>query len=139
MKFPFKYKEIFMYTKELNLLKEKAGLSNQQIADRKQMPVGTVNRIMSGQTPTDTASFQNVVNIIDACGGSVDELVGIKTKAPLQDVSMYDHLIRFHTDQIAYRNKLIRILAIAVGVLVVLIITILLFDIFNPNVGWFKF
>ena len=37
-----------MLATQLKLLKEKRGLTNQQLADLSGVPVGTVNRILSG-------------------------------------------------------------------------------------------
>ena len=68
-----------MLATQLKLLKEKRGLTNQQLADLSGVPVGTVNRILSGQT--DNPSFQTICDLVLAMDGSLDELAGIE-KAP---------------------------------------------------------
>jgi transcriptional regulator with XRE-family HTH domain len=59
-------------------LKDQRKLTNQQLADLAGIPVGTINRIMEGQT--DNPSFQTVCDIVMVLDGSLDELVGITGK-----------------------------------------------------------
>ena len=63
---------------KLNQYKETSGLTNQQIADKSGVPVGTVNRIMAGQT--EEPSFSTIAKIVKATGGSLDEIIGIEPK-----------------------------------------------------------
>ena len=58
----------------LKLLKNKKNLTNQELADLSGVPVGTINRIMAGQT--DNPNFQTVCDIVIALDGSLDELAG---------------------------------------------------------------
>ena len=70
-----------MLSTQLKLLKEKRKLTNQQLSDLSGVPVGTINRILSGQT--DNPSFQTVCDMVMAMDGSLDELVGIQQKMPV--------------------------------------------------------
>ena len=45
-----------MLSTQLKLLKEKRKLTNQQLSDLSGVPVGTINRILSGQT--DNPAFR---------------------------------------------------------------------------------
>lgn len=65
-----------MLSTQLKILKEKRKLTNQQLSDLSGVPVGTINRILSGQT--DNPSFQTVCDMVLAMDGSLDEIVGIK-------------------------------------------------------------
>lgn len=56
--------------------KEKRGITNQSIADMSGVPIGTVNRLLSGFTENPT--FSNVADICIAMGISIDEAIGIK-------------------------------------------------------------
>ena len=69
-----------MLSTQLKLLKEKRKLTNQQLSDLSGVPVGTINRILSGQT--DNPSFQTVCDMVMAMDGSLDELVGIQQEIP---------------------------------------------------------
>lgn len=64
-----------MISTQLKELKDQRKLTNQQLADLAGIPVGTINRIMAGQT--DNPSFQTVCDIVMALDGSLDELVEI--------------------------------------------------------------
>ncbi len=59
-------------------LRQKAGLSQDQLARKASIPYSTFLKIESGYTPNP--SLQAVVSIADALGVSVDELVGKKPK-----------------------------------------------------------
>lgn len=65
-----------MLSTQLKLLKEKRKLTNQQLSDLSGVPVGTINRILSGQT--DNPSFQTVCDMVMAMDGSLDERASSK-------------------------------------------------------------
>ena len=69
-----------MLSTRLKELKDQRKLTNQQLSDLSGVPVGTINRIMAGQT--DNPSFQTVCDMVMAMGGSLDELAGIQTPGP---------------------------------------------------------
>ena len=57
---------------KLTAMKEKCGLSKQQIAAKSGVPLSTVMRVFSGQT--DNPTFHTVVDIVNAMGGNLNEL-----------------------------------------------------------------
>ena len=61
---------------QLKELKDKRKLTNQQLADLSGVPIGTINRILAGQT--ENPSFQTVYDMVVAMEGSLDELAGIR-------------------------------------------------------------
>lgn len=63
------------YTKKLNEFKEQANMTNHDISERSGVPIGTVGRIMAGQT--ENPSFEAIAAMVRAMGGSLDELAGI--------------------------------------------------------------
>lgn len=65
---------------ELNLIKEKQHMTNQQIADGTDIPVGTVSSIFSGQTARP--SFQDVVAILAFFNVSIDDFCGLDFPRP---------------------------------------------------------
>ena len=67
-----------MLATQLKLLKEKRKLTTQQLSDLSGVPVGTINRILSGQT--DNPSFQTVCDLVMAMDGSLDELVASRQR-----------------------------------------------------------
>lgn len=67
-----------MLSKKLLEMKERANMTNQQIADKSRVPLGTVNRILSGHT--DNPSFQSVADMVQAMGGDMKDLLELIPK-----------------------------------------------------------
>ena len=63
-------------TPYLRKLKEKRGLTQQQIADAADVPIGTIGRYFSG-IDDESASYEIVRKLVTHLGGSLDELAGI--------------------------------------------------------------
>ena len=124
-------------TNQLKLLKEKRHLTNQQLSDLSGVPIGTVNRILSGQT--DNPSFQAVCDMVMAMDGSLDELVGIKEEpGPSDKKSASKEIIQLYEGIIADKNKWMVRLFTCCCVLTVVLIGIVAFDLLNPHSGWFQ-
>jgi transcriptional regulator with XRE-family HTH domain len=122
---------------QLKLLKEKRKLTNQQLADVSGVPIGTVNRILSGQT--DNPSFQAVCDMVMAMDGSLDELVGIKEEAaPSERKSASKEIIQLYEGIIADKEKWMMRLFTCCCILTIVLIGIVAFDLLNPNHGWFQ-
>ena len=114
-----------MLSTQLKLLKEKRKLTNQQLSDLSGVPVGTINRILSGQT--DNPSFQTVCDMVMAMDGSLDELVGIQQEI----LSLYEAMIES-------KNKWLHRLFVCCCVLTLVLIFLVIFDLMNPSVGFFR-
>lgn len=123
---------------QLKQLKEKRRLTNQQLADLSGVPIGTVNRILSGQT--DNPSFQAVCDMVMAMDGSLDELVGIKeeTASPTERKSAGKEIIQLYEGIIADKNKWMVRLFTCCCVLTLVLIGIVAFDLLNPHIGFFQ-
>lgn len=122
---------------QLKQLKEKRRLTNQQLSDLSGVPIGTVNRILSGQT--DNPSFQAVCDMVMAMDGSLDELVGIKEEpAPNERKSASKEIIQLYEGIIADKEKWMMRLFTCCCILTVVLIGIVAFDLLNPNHGWFQ-
>lgn len=126
-----------MITEKLTELKERSALTNQQISDISGVPLSTVTRIFSGQT--DNPSFQTISDLVDAMGGSLDEITGKPAKPKSNEQDPNERLIQFYQLSLAHKNKWIRTLFICLCTMVVIMMIILMFDIFNPNIGFVKY
>lgn len=62
-----------MMIEKLRQLKEKSRMTNQQIAEKSNIPESTVARIFSGKTPNPTIA--TVVSMVRAMGGSVADFL----------------------------------------------------------------
>lgn len=138
-------------------LKEKSGKSYQDIAEETHMSQSSVHRYISGDVKdADPASYGR---IMAAIGG--DDEPGpdeCAAPAPPEDTSLspdeiaqqhycqlitahkaeLDRMQGFYTRTIQYKNRWIRFLAALLLLLFALLVIVLLIDITNPDVGWFR-
>lgn len=127
-----------MISTQLKHLKDLRKLTNQQVSDLSGVPIGTINRIMSGQT--DNPSFQTVCDIVMAMDGSLDELVGIKEATPLlQEKKLASNeLIQLYENMLENKEKWLHRLFICCCCLMLVLIGIVTFDLLNPHIGFFR-
>ena len=92
-----------MLSTRLKELKDQRKLTNQQLSELSGVPVGTINRIMAGQT--DNPSFQTVCDMVMAMGGSLDELAGIQTPGGGEPSPPGEDLIRLYERTIEGKEK----------------------------------
>ena len=122
---------------ELKRLKDKRKLTNQQLSDLSGVPIGTINRIMAGQT--DNPSFQTVCDMVMAMDGSLDELVGIKlepTAAEKKPVTK--EIIALYESMIESKDMWIRRLFVVCCILAAFILCVMAYDLANPMIGYFQ-
>ena len=114
-------------------------MSYQDIADKSGVPVSTVRRIFSGQTPDP--GYTTVLSIIEAMGGS-DEDVKDDTpdKPKIETVSRQsvERLCSVYEHSLSDKNKLIKALLIIILSMMAIFIFLLIWDLCNPNVGFFR-
>ena len=97
-----------MISTQLKELKDQRKLTNQQLADLAGIPVGTINRIMAGQT--DNPSFQTVC----------------------------DEIIELYEKIIAGKEKWLHRLFLCCCVLTLFVLGVLIYDLTHPMVGFFR-
>ena len=129
----------------LKELRDERGLTNAQIAELSGVPIGTVNRLLSGQTENPTA--QNIADIVAALGGSIDVVMGIKQGENVKinnDVytttcEMYREIIANKDAVINDKNKWIKTLFFCFIIMIFVFIAIIIFDVLNPGVGYVRY
>lgn len=125
-----------MISNQLKLLKERRKLTNQQLSDLSGVPIGTINRIMAGQT--DNPSFQTVCDIVMAMDGSLDELVGIREETHQEKKAANKEIIQLYESMLANKERWMHRLFICCCVLMAVLIGIVIFDLTNPQIGFFQ-
>ena len=125
-----------MLSTRLQELKDQRKLTNQQLSDLSGVPVGTINRIMAGQT--DNPSFQTVCDMVMAMGGSLDELAGIQTPGGGEPSPPGEDLIRLYERTIEGKEKWLYRLFFLCCVLVAVLLGVLIYDLTHPMVGFFR-
>ena len=127
-----------MLATQLKLLKEKRKLTTQQLSDLSGVPVGTINRILSGQT--DNPSFQTVCDLVMAMDGSLDELVGIQAETPPAEkkAQASQEILRLYEEMIATKNAWLLRLFVCLCVVTFAFLFVVIFDLMNPSIGFFR-
>ena len=125
-----------MLSTRLKELNDQRKLTNQQLSDLSGVPVGTINRIMAGQT--DNPSFQTVCDMVMAMGGSLDELAGIQTPGGGEPSPPGEDLIRLYERTIEGKEKWLYRLFFLCCVLVAVLLGVLIYDLTHPMVGFFR-
>lgn len=122
----------------LKALKLKKNLTNQELSDLSGVPVGTINRIMANQT--DNPSFQTVCDIVIALDGSLDELAGIRPKKDneAENAKYTPEIEAIYKQMIHSKDKWIFRLFVFSCVILAFIVFLLIFDLLNPNIGFFR-
>lgn len=125
-----------MISNQLKLLKERRKLTNQQLSDLSGVPIGTINRIMAGQT--DNPSFQTVCDIVMAMDGSLDELVGIKEETHQEKKTANKEIIQLYESMLDNKERWMHRLFVCCCILMAVLIGIVIFDLTNPQIGFFQ-
>lgn len=133
--------------------KEDAGLTNQQLADASGVPKATVDRILSGRTENPT--LQNILDLAGAAGyefSALPEAPAVPVPADANSaalVAVYEERIRSykwlierdersHNRLLAEKNRWLTFSMLLNIILVSGIISVLIYDILNRDVGWVR-
>lgn len=123
--------------------KEVQGLTNQQLADASGVPVGTVSRVMAGSA--DDPKFQTICQLAGALQVSLDDFIaGRDSKAPqnppAEPTSQRESNMLIQTLQEVLRRqqKEKRVLFLCLMLMIAFVMAVLIIDITNPTVGWFR-
>lgn len=128
-----------MLMKKMQELKDETKMTYQDIADKSGVPLSTVKRIFSGQTPDP--GYTSVLAIMEAMGGSDEDIKSNAASAQNHgSVSRQsiEHLCSVYERSIEDKNKLIKALLIIVFSMVAIFIFLLIWDLCNPNIGFFR-
>lgn len=120
--------------------RNETGMTNRQIVEVSGLSRGTVERFFR-QDPTQTVTMLTV--------NAIAEAVGYTIEGDAPDDAPPDQLADFYKERLRvmavhYERRLkektqwLRIMAVACGVLMLLILGILLCDALSPSVGWFR-
>ena len=131
----------------LNRLKSEKSMTNQQIANLSGVSLSTVNRIMAGSAKNP--SHEAVVSICSALGG---DPAGSESEHETHPDCRCESFVRvlegyeqqFDREREAYdaqlhtKDRWIRALAVALGVIIAIILALLVVDMLTPHIGWLK-
>lgn len=149
-------------TAYLRSLKDRKGYTQQLISDETGVPIGTIGKYFSG-VDDESASFEIVRKLVVLLGGTLDELACIdhgesaymavvagaridekdeRSETFVRVLEGYEQ--QFDREREAYdaqlrtKDRWIRALAVALGVIIATILALLVADMLTPHIGWFK-
>lgn len=125
------------FTKNLKKLKDKSGMTAQEISEISGVPESTVSRIISGAT--DNPTFKNVCDIVIAMGGSLDELLGIEPVTKDETVYISRELIDSYKRHISDKQRWMRVFFIALCISIAFIMTVLIMDLIHGSYGYIRY
>ena len=97
------------------------------------VPETTVRNIITGKTPDP--GFQNVVDIVKAMGGSLDDIVGIERPPTTAD----QHLIELYERAGRMRDAWIMRLFVAFCTIVAAVLLFVFVDVMNGGIGYIRY
>lgn len=127
-----------MLLQKMQEMKDETKMTYQDIANKSGVPLSTVKRIFSGQTPDP--GYTSVISIIEAMRGSDDDIKHSNTAQPnnLVPRQSVERLCSVYERSIADKNKLIKALLIIILSIMAVFIFLLVWDFCNPNIGFFR-
>ena len=138
------------YIEKLKMIKEDKNLTNSEIATLSNIPLATITRIFSGQTPNPT--FETISRIAIGMGVSLDELCGLKQPDAPSIPSPIENTLISYSELLKEKDERIRELKVEkererkdryriTGVLICVVcflLALLAFDLINGQIGYFR-
>lgn len=124
-----------MLYKKLQELKDKSGMSYQDIADKSGVPLPTVKRIISGQT--SDPGYSSVIAIVKALNGSIDDIQEVMRENS-RCAATTQKMCSVYEQNIHEKNQLIKFLLIISISMTAIFIFLLVWDFLNPSIGFFR-
>lgn len=97
------------------------------------VPETTVRNIITGKTPDP--GLQNVVDIVKAMGGSMDDIVGIERPPVTAD----QHLITLYERSAQTKDAWIKKLFVAFCTMVGVLVALVFIDVTNGGIGFVRY
>lgn len=124
-----------MLHKKLQELKDKSGMSYQDISDESGVPLPTVKRIISGQT--SDPGYSSVIAIVKALNGSIDDIQEVMQENS-RSVATTQKMCSVYEKNIHEKNQLIKFLLIISISMTAIFIFLLVWDFLNPSIGFLR-
>lgn len=124
-----------MLHKKLQELKDKSGMSYQDISDESGVPLPTVKRIISGQT--SDPGYSSVIAIVKALNGSIDDIQEVMQENS-RSVATTQKMCSVYEKNIHEKNQLIKFLLIISISMTANFIFLLVWDFLNPSIGFLR-
>ena len=128
----------------LKALKEKSGMTSAQIAEKSNVPESTVTRIFQGKTLNPT--IITVMAMTKAMGGTAADIFDDNVPVIPQATAMvkeveknHSEVVELYREIISTKNKWIATLVTILTVFTAVILGVLIFDLLNGHLGYFRY
>lgn len=127
-----------MFCDYLKARKTQLKLTAQELADLSGVSLATVNNILCGRTPApgiDTAAA-----LIQAVSGSLDEACDLTAPPPQPEPTACDtcKLVKLYRERAKQKDRYVLVLFGVCSFFVAVILFVLLYDLFNINIGYIR-
>lgn len=128
-----------MWLEKLKELKAKRGMTSQELAEKSNVPLSTVKRILTGQT--DNPGIQTVNDLFTALDSSLGDFMHDSTenKQPEQKEDPKDVIIRMQREEIKHKNRWIVAIFIIALFFACAFVFLVLYDATHPDVGFIRY
>lgn len=132
-----------MVKEYLNTLKSAGGYTWQDIANLSGIPEATVRKVFSGETADPR--FETIAKLVISMGGDMNDAMDNKKKKEIEISSTItlkescEMRLEDQKEYIASLKKDKKILAIAVGSLILFVLALLVIDILAGSHGWIRY
>lgn len=139
-----------MISERLRALKTKKKLTTAQIAEMSGISESTISRILSGQSENTT--FATMLAIVQAMGGSLDEIAGLTKSADSDDNViladraqasvlrlMESEIIAMYKSMLANKDVWMRRMFVALCIFGTIFAAQWVIDALVPTVGWVRY
>lgn len=127
--------------------KEELQLTNAVVASKSGVPESTVTKLFNRTIKSPT--FDTVAPVAEALGVSLDALIGVEyadvtissatDSRFATDSRLFTALIDSYTRQLSIKNRWITLLAAALFAVLALALTVVVYDVTHPTVGWVQY
>lgn len=121
---------------KLKEMKESAHMTTKELSIKSGIPESTISRILSGQT--ESPYFSNICDMVVAMGGSVDDLIDNHNKREIEN-TLSNALIDLYERELNHERKLNKTLLLILVSVLAVVLTFLLVDILNGNMGYIRY
>lgn len=125
-----------MFCDYLKARKTQLKLTAQELADLSGVSLATVNNILCGRTPAP--GIDTAATLIQAIGGSLDEACGLTAPPPQPAPTACDtcKLVKLYRERAKQKDRYVLVLFGVCSFFVAVILFVLLYDLFNPHIGY---
>lgn len=125
-----------MFCEYLKQRKTQLGITVQELSEVSGVPLQTVNNILCGRT--SNPGIDAAVALIQAVSGSLDEACDLTAPPPQPAPTACDtcKLVKLYRERAKQKDRYILVLFGVCSFFVAVILFVLLYDLFNPNIGY---